>query len=88
MEDEAWFLAAAESLRGQRGLPETLCRPNNPESIKGAKEWLKGNMPESRTYSGTVDQPALTALFDFAQAKHSRSFQKLWKSVQSLLTQA
>src|SRR5882724_1731162 len=35
MEFEAWFLAAAESLRGCRGSP-----PGPPEAIRGAKEWL------------------------------------------------
>lgn len=39
-EFEAWFLAAAESLRGWRGLPETLEAPGDPEAIRGAKEWL------------------------------------------------
>ena len=39
-EFEAWFLAAAESLQGQRGLKNNLQSPNNPEGIRGAKEWL------------------------------------------------
>ena len=39
-EFEAWFLAAAESLRGKRGLQEDLTAPPDPEAIRGAKEWL------------------------------------------------
>ena len=37
-EFEAWFLAAAESLRGQQGLPLDLTSPHYPENIRGAKE--------------------------------------------------
>src|SRR5262249_21193203 len=44
-EYEAWFLAAIESLRGQRGLPVDLVAPKDPEAIRGAKEWLASRMP-------------------------------------------
>jgi hypothetical protein len=37
-EYEGWFLAAAKSLAGQRGLDEKLVPPIDPESIAGAKE--------------------------------------------------
>ena len=59
-EFEAWFLAAAESLRGRRGLRNDLNPPDNPEGIRGAKEGLSHQMENSRTYSETRDQPALT----------------------------
>src|SRR5260221_953523 len=39
-EYEAGFLAAAESLRGKRGLPLDLAGPQDPEEIRGAKERL------------------------------------------------
>jgi hypothetical protein len=39
-EFESWFLAAAESLRGNRGLATDLNPPPDPETIRGAKEWL------------------------------------------------
>ena len=38
-EYEAWFLAAAESLRGHRNLALDLSCPPNPEDVRGAKEW-------------------------------------------------
>ena len=72
-EFEAWFLAAAESLRGQRGLGDDIHRPNDPEAIRGAKEWLSHRMEGSRTYSEMDDQPALTALFDIEQARQADS---------------
>lgn len=77
-EFESWFIAAAESLRGQRGLPQDLIRPQDPEAIRGAKEWLRKQMPRSRTYSPTVDQPALVRLFDIGEAmNHAPSFKRL-----------
>ncbi len=84
-EFEAWFLAAAESLRGQNGLSKNLQVPNNPEAIRGAKEWLSQQMEGAGTYSPTVDQPALTARFDFNQARRADSFDKCYRDIVRLL---
>ena len=84
-EFEAWFLAAAESLRGRRGLRNDLNPPDNPEGIRGAKEWLSHQMESSRTYSETQDQPALAALFDIEQARQADSFDKCHRDIMRLL---
>ena len=84
-EFEAWFLAAAESLRGRRGLRNDLNPPDNPEEIRGAKEWLSHQIGSSRTYSETQDQPALTALFDIEQARQADSFDKCYRDIVRLL---
>ncbi|MCY4554558.1 MAG: DUF4276 family protein [Candidatus Poribacteria bacterium] len=84
-EFEAWFLAAAESLRGQRGLSNDIHPPNDPEGIRGAKEWLSHQMESSRTYSETQDQPALAALFDIEQARQADSFDKCYRDIVRLL---
>lgn len=85
-EFETWFLAAAESLAGQRGLPEDLRSPPAPESIRGAKEWLSRRMPAGRRYRETIDQPALAAVFDLEMARgNSPSFDKFWRAVEGLL---
>ena len=84
-EFEAWFLAAAESLRGQRGLKNDLQPPNNPEAIRGAKEWLSQQMESGSTYSETLDQPGLTARLDLDQARHADSFDKCYRDIVSLL---
>ena len=86
-EFEAWFLAAAESLRGQRGLKNDLEPPNNPEEIHGAKEWLSHRMEGTGAYSPTVDQPGLTVRFDFAQACHADSFDKCYRDIVYLLNE-
>lgn len=84
-EFEAWFLAAADSLRGQRGLKNELQPPNNPEEIRGAKEWLTHQMESNRKYKETLDQPAFTARFDFEQARHADSFDKCYRDIVRLL---
>ena len=84
-EFEAWFLAAAESLRGKRGLKIDIDAPENPEAIRGAKEWLRQRMQSGRTYRETRDQPALTALFDIEQARQADSFDKCYRDIVRLL---
>lgn len=84
-EYEAWFLAAAESLRGKRGLPLDLVGPPDPEAIRGAKEWLADQMPTSQTYSESSDQPALTAVFDMSIARRADSFDKCYREIVRLL---
>lgn len=86
-EFEAWFLAAAGSLAGQRGLRPDLIPPPAPEDIRDAKGWLTRSMrnPHGR-YSETLDQPALTALFDLqAASDHCSSFNKFSRDINGLL---
>ena len=49
-EYEAWFIATVDGLRGIRGIAGTASAPPDPESIRGAKEWLRARMsgPYSR----------------------------------------
>ena len=49
-EYESWFLAAASSLAGYRGIDERVSPPADPESIRGAKEWLRERMPRGQRY--------------------------------------
>ena len=84
-EFEAWFLAAAESLRGKRGLKNDIHSPRAPEAIRNAKGWLSERMGDNRTYRETRDQPALTALFDLEQARQANSFDKCYREIVRLL---
>lgn len=84
-EFEAWFLASAESLRGCRGLADSLESPADPEAIRGAKEWLTARMAPERRYVETLDQPALAASFDLLQARRAASFDKLFRDVHAVL---
>ncbi len=84
-EFEAWFLAAAESLRGEHGLPNDLQSPAEPEDIRGAKEWLSDRMPYGRSYAETTDQPAFAALFDMNLARRVNSFDKCYREIERML---
>ena len=84
-EYEAWFLAAAHSIAGRRQIDVSIAPPTEPESIRGAKEWLGKHMPRERPYSPTTDQAALTTVFDLEAARSAPSFDKLWRDVVSLL---
>jgi hypothetical protein len=60
-EFESWFLYAAPSLAGKRNLRRDIAAPTDPESVRGAKEWLTSWMtdPRRQSYSPIGDQPAL-----------------------------
>jgi len=80
-EFEAWFIAAAPSLEGQRGFALEGTVPINAETPRNAKGWLEDHM--SGSYKEVLDQPAFTALFDLQQAfEGSRSFRKLFSEWQ------
>jgi hypothetical protein len=84
-EFEAWFLAAAESVAGQRGLSPDLKPPPDPEAIRDAKGWLQDRRTDGLAYGPTIDQPALTATFDLELARtRSASLDKLWREVERL----
>lgn len=84
-EYEAWFLAAADSIAGRRNIDSATTAPAQPESIADAKRWLSDRMPAGQSYRETLDQPALTAVFDLDSARSAPSFDKMWRDVSSLL---
>ena len=84
-EYESWLIAAAESVAGARGILPDTSTPEDPESIRGAKEWLRSQMRGS-SYRPTADQAALTARFDMALARRrSPSFDKMWRATAAFL---
>lgn len=84
-EFETWFLAAAKSLGGRKGLSAELEPPPHPETIRGAKEWLSRNMVLARKYSPSVDQAALVAVMDLTAAKSCKSFARLCREIQRMV---
>lgn len=78
-EYEAWFIAAAASLNGQRSLriaaPDAVADAETPRNAKG---WLALRKPDRSGYHPVADQPALSARMDLQMAfDRSRSFRKL-----------
>ena len=77
-EYEAWFLAALESLRGVSGISRDAVSHPQPESVAGAAERLRKQMPQNRTYSKPVDQHELTKNFELAETyRRCRSFRRM-----------
>jgi hypothetical protein len=87
-EFESWFVAAAESLSTQVGLPPGLDAPADPEAIRGAKEWLTARMQGNRVYSSTLDQPAIARFFNLEMAMRSDSFDKFYRETRRVLMEA
>lgn len=84
-EFEAWFLAAAESISGKRGLKCDLQPPNDSEAIRDAKGWLSQQMEINTKYSETTDQLTLTKNFNLRQARQADSFDKCYRDIVRLL---
>lgn len=86
-EFEAWFLAAAPSLGGVRGLKPGLEAPDDPEKPRDCKGWLTRHRSDSQSYKPTADQAALAAKFDLQLAReNSSSFEKFCRDVEYLIT--
>lgn len=84
-EYEAWFLAAIESLRSVQGLREDIEPIEEPESIRGAKEWLSSRMPRNQPYKETLHQEEFSRNFDLDLARQrSASFDKLCREIEGL----
>lgn len=78
-EYEAWFIAAAASLHGQRGFTFDPADTIDAETLRDAKGWVGSRLP-SGTYREATDQPAFSARMDLQLAfERSRSFRKLSK---------
>jgi hypothetical protein len=84
-EYEAWFIAAVESIKHRLGVSGNLESVPDPEGIRGAKEWLSRRMPRGQPYAETIDQPALTQLFDIQAARRASSFDKCYREIVSML---
>jgi len=84
---ETWFVAAAESLRGQNDLPADLPKPDDPESDGLGKQWIKKHLP--RKYKETIDQPRFAGRMSLTECiNSSRSFRKLIKELEQRLPES
>lgn len=85
VEYEAWFLAAAASLAGRRGIRADFSPPADPETVRDAKGLLSANMSPGLSYKPAQDQAALSAVFDLDAARSAPSFDKFWRDVSALM---
>ncbi len=82
-EFETWFIAAANSLRGEAGLPTDLTAPDYFEEIRNAKAWLGDRMEAG--YDPVSHQYKLTRIIDLTQARRASSFARFQQRFASLL---
>ncbi len=87
-EFESWFVGSIESLRGKRGIAVDAVSPEDPEAIRGAKEWLSQRMSSDQPYLEVDDQPALADQFDLDRARERcPSFDKFVRDVEAMIAQ-
>lgn len=87
-EFESWFVGSIESLRGKRGIAVDAVSPEDPEAIRGAKEWLSQRMSSDQPYLEVDDQPALADQFDLDRAREQcPSFDKFVRDVEAMIAQ-
>ena len=89
-EYETWFICSlsaseGDGIRQRLRLQSSIICPENAESIRNAKEWLRVRMSRERKYNPTFDQDNLThhIAIDVVHEK-SRSFQRLCHAVREL----
>jgi hypothetical protein len=84
-EFEAWFIASAPALAAAGLLREGTPVEENPEAIRGAKEWLSRHMTGAHRYRETVDQARFTQAMSLGEAARCSSFARLMKRLQDLV---
>jgi hypothetical protein len=78
-EYEAWFLSSLESIHPGRSFPD------DPETRRDAKGWLR----QQFDYRATYDQKSYTQRLDVNLARQrSRSFRRLYHAVEEVVTAA
>ena len=86
-EFETLFLSEPDATRSVlKEIPKTTAFPEDPETIRGAKEWLSRAMPSGYAYKETVHQAKLAAAVDLDYLRtSSASYRHLEKSILSLV---
>lgn len=82
-EYETWFITAARSIRGLRGLPHDLDPPQAAESGRDAKGWLSSRM--NVAYDPVIHQLEFTRKFDLQEARANRSFDRMYCRIHRVL---
>lgn len=82
-EFETLFLADPKATRSVlRKIPEDIAFPSDPESIRGAKEWLSKAMPNGFAYKPTVHQDKIAAALNLDHLREtSPSFAHLERAL-------
>lgn len=89
VEYETWLIAGARTLDPYLDLSKEPELPKDPETLRLGKAWVQRRFRGKRSYSPTVDQPALTSHMDLQLARErSPSFDKLCRELGKRLAQS
>jgi hypothetical protein len=87
VEYETWLIAGARTLDEYLDLSQDPELPKDPERLRLGKAWVQRRFRGSRSYSPTIDQPAMTSRMDLRLARErSPSFDKLCRELEKRLT--
>lgn len=87
VEYETWLVAGASSLSDYIDLAQDSDLPEEPEKRRLGKHWIQQRFRGSRSYSPTVDQPAMTSRLDLRLVRErSPSFDKLCRELEKRVT--
>jgi hypothetical protein len=85
-EFESMFLHDPEGCRSILPIPAGVIFPAEPESIRGAKEWLTRCLPSGQAYKPSVHQTKLVAAANLEHLRaRSRSFRHLESALLSIV---
>jgi len=85
-EFEAWFLATAPSLVGDRGLQNGASAPERSDQVADPKGWLSERMRDGAKYRPARNQARFTEHFDMAMARaNSPSFEAAYREIERLI---
>ena len=59
---ESWFLASMDTIKGQRGIPDTAALSQEAEGIPNPKQWLTNQMPH---WTGLQGNPTSSLIEQF-----------------------
>lgn len=87
VEYETWLVAGAASLGDSLDLSQDKDLPKDPEKRRLGKGWIQRRFRKGRSYSPTIDQPAMTSSVDLRLVRErSPSFDKLCRELEKRLT--
>jgi hypothetical protein len=86
-EYESLFLADHETTRTVfPDIPQTTAFPQNPEAVRGAKEWLSKARPKGLAYKESTDQAKITSQLNLDRLRQrSPSFRRFETALLNLL---
>lgn len=85
-EYESLFLADSTTSKSILKIPDSIDFPVDPESVRGAKEWLSKGMPSGSAYKETLHQEKVTAKLNLQTLRNTSQSYRLFETAVKKLT--